>query len=167
MESTSCPLLNEKLWPNFFLHRHHQGQPGHSSTFTHSPNVGGQTKPRDELLPAFTDLPQPSESPVQQPNDPPTIWCISGGGRMTTAIDGFCQVCYILPLNCYTECPCPSSTHTIPITTLRQHLRWKEKKTDGASPLLWREHSTKEKKALPHKKGQGAKRPSHHSIITT
>ncbi len=50
-------LLNEKLWPNFFSHRHHQGQGGDFSPFTHSPNVGGSTPVADERFAPSTDPP--------------------------------------------------------------------------------------------------------------
>ncbi len=122
---------------------------------------------RNHVMSFFTRPQTLTNLPKARFNNPTTLqqFRYFWRGRMTTAIDWIYQVCYILPLNCYSDCPCPSSSPS-PIlcvsftqpTVFNSHAG--RRRRHGASPLFCGEHSTKIKNGTPRNNGQGGKRPT-------
>ncbi len=105
MESWQCSLLNEKLWSNFFNHRHHQRWTGDSSTFPHSPNVGNPTTARDEVFSPSTDPLQPSESVFKLATKSPSLFQTIWQREEKWLSFGFHKVCYTVHGFCYIVSP--------------------------------------------------------------
>ncbi len=162
-----CPLQNEKLWWNFSNHRHHQGQGGAPSPFTHSPNVGHPTAASDKVFAAATDPHQPSEGVANHPIMFPSLFWGVWEGEVRHG-HHIVHPGLLHSLRHLLHCGrlfIHSSTIFNTAHTGSMFSREKEGRA-MRRPLFLREHSTKAKKSPHTQQGTSIGDRNHMGIIT-